>query len=207
MMCSCYPAASGSIDLYKSANLTSELEHLRCFAEEKHMSTGISRPLSLSQLCQCHWQRYGVLLALGGRSSPDLKCSGGLSPGPFCVEFACSPRVHKGFPPHRTPTQKHAKRSLSCPVLDQDWTEHLAWSPCAVKGCPLLLEPLEEGQGLQDGLKAEGKFHRRPHQHACVCVCVLCRRQMHVCGVVCCVIIKQTLTFNNLLSVQGGMSV
>ena len=25
------------------------------------------------------------------------------------------------------------------------------------------------------GLKAEGKFHRRPHQHACVCVwCVLC---------------------------------
>ena len=97
----------------------------------------------------------------------------------------------QGFPPHRTPTQKHAKeqkRSLSCPVPDQDWTEHLAWSPCAVKGCPLLLEPLEEGQGLQDGLKAEGKFHRRPHQHACVCV--LCRRQMHVCGVVCCVIIK-----------------
>src|SRR4029434_10779065 len=63
-----------------------------------------------------HW----ALLALGGRSSPDLQCSGGLSPGPFCVEFACSPRVHKGFPPHRTPTQKHAKRSLSCPVLDQD---------------------------------------------------------------------------------------
>ena len=137
-----------------------------------------------------HW----ALLALGGRSSPDLQCSGGLSPGPFCVEFACSPRVHKGFPPHRTPTQKHAnrKRSLSCPVPDHDWTEHLAWSPCAVKGCPLLLEPLEEGQGLQDGLKAEGKFHRRPHQHACVCV--LCRRQMHVCGVVCCVTIKQTLT-------------
>src|SRR4029434_4293642 len=55
-----------------------------------------------------HW----ALLALGGRSSPDLQCSVGLSPGPFCVEFACSPRVHKGFPPHRTPTQKHAKRSL-----------------------------------------------------------------------------------------------
>src|SRR4029434_5456563 len=69
------------------------------------------------------------------------------APGPFCVEFACSSRVHKGFPPHRTPTQKHAnrKRSLSCPVPDHDWTEHLAWSPCAVKGCPLLLEPLEEG--------------------------------------------------------------
>src|SRR4029434_6233492 len=31
---------------------------------------------------------HGALLALGGRSSPDLQCSGGLSPGPFCVEFA-----------------------------------------------------------------------------------------------------------------------
>src|SRR4029434_6086546 len=28
---------------------------------------------------------------------------------PFCVEFACSPRVHKGFPPLRTPTEKHAE--------------------------------------------------------------------------------------------------
>src|SRR4029434_1811514 len=43
------------------------------------------------------WVRFlhGALLALGGRSSPDLQCSGGLSPGPFCVEFAFSPRVHK----------------------------------------------------------------------------------------------------------------
>src|SRR4029434_1742217 len=35
----------------------------------------------------------GAVLALGGRSSPDLQCSGGLSPGPFCVEFACSPQT------------------------------------------------------------------------------------------------------------------
>ena len=42
-----------------------------------------------------------------GVSSPQ--CSGGLSPGPFCVEFACSPRVHTGFPPLRTPTEKHAE--------------------------------------------------------------------------------------------------
>src|SRR4029434_10598246 len=41
------------------------------------------------------WVRFlhGALLTLGGRSSPDLQCSGGLSPGPFCVKFACSPRV------------------------------------------------------------------------------------------------------------------
>src|SRR4029434_6300888 len=50
------------------------------------------------------------------RFSPDLQCSGGLSPGPFCVEFACSPRVHKGFPPLRTPTEKHAKKEQNTPV-------------------------------------------------------------------------------------------
>ena len=33
----------------------------------------------------------------GGQVLPRVQS--GLSPGPFCVEFACSPRVHKGFPP------------------------------------------------------------------------------------------------------------
>src|SRR4029434_1019094 len=64
------------------------------------------------------WVRFphGALLALGGRSSPDLQCSGGLSPEPFCVEFACSPRVHKGFPPIRTPTEKTCKnKTFSSP--------------------------------------------------------------------------------------------
>src|SRR4029434_1197132 len=78
------------------------------------------------------WVRFphGALLALGGRSSPDLLCSGGLSPGPFCVEFACSPRVHKGFPPLRTPTEKHANRTiLSVPDRDGRFT----WSPGAEK--------------------------------------------------------------------------
>src|SRR4029434_584511 len=41
------------------------------------------------------WVRFshGALLVLGGRFSPDLQCSGGLSPGPFCVEFSCSPQT------------------------------------------------------------------------------------------------------------------
>src|SRR4029434_5790652 len=30
-----------------------------------------------------------------GSGGQVLQCSGGLSPGPFCVEFACSPSVHK----------------------------------------------------------------------------------------------------------------
>src|SRR4029434_1297163 len=59
------------------------------------------------------WVRFphGALLALGGRSSPDLQCSGGLSPRPFCVEFACSLCVHKRFPPIRTPTGKTCKKN------------------------------------------------------------------------------------------------
>ena len=32
-------------------------------------------------------------------SSPASCNMSGLVPGPFCVEFACSPRVHPGFPP------------------------------------------------------------------------------------------------------------
>ena len=59
--------------------------------------------------------------------------SGGLSPGPFCVEFACSPRVHKGFPALRTPTEKHAKGTERMSIPDQRWTVHLTWSPGAYK--------------------------------------------------------------------------
>src|SRR4029434_7730394 len=80
---------------------------------------------------------HGALLALGGRSSPDLQCSGGLSPRAFCVEFACSPRVHKGFPPIRTPTEKHAKKnsSLSCPSVTDG-----SLGPRALRSCPQLLD-------------------------------------------------------------------
>src|SRR4029434_5294372 len=31
----------------------------------------------------------------GGQVLPRPQCSGELSPRPFCVEFACSPRIHK----------------------------------------------------------------------------------------------------------------
>src|SRR4029434_9856858 len=86
------------------------------------------------------WVRFphGALLALGVRSSPDLQCSGGLSPGPFCVEFECSPRVHKGFPPLRTPTEKTCKITEHMSIPDQRWTVHFTWSPGATS-FPLLL--------------------------------------------------------------------
>src|SRR4029434_8092176 len=47
---------------------------------------------------------------LGASPPQSAQCSGGLSPGPFCVEFACSPRVHKGFPPLITPTEHSCPR-------------------------------------------------------------------------------------------------
>ena len=63
-------------------------------------------------------------------SSPASCNMSGLVPGPFCVEFACSPRVHPGSP-HRTPQQqKHAKEQmLISPVPDQDRTGHLDLVP------------------------------------------------------------------------------
>src|SRR4029434_7863770 len=99
-----------------------------------------------------HW----ALLALGGRSSPDLQCSGGLSPGPFCVEFACSPRVHKGFPPLRTSTEKTCKITEHMSIPDQRWTVHFTWSPSPTS-CPLLLVG-PGGRTPRVGKKAEDHF-------------------------------------------------
>ena len=103
------------------------------------------------------WVRFphGALLALGGRSSPECTVLKWAISRPFCVEFACSPRVHKGFPPLITPTEKHAKRTeQSCPSLTE--TDG-SIGPRALRSCPLLLE--DPGGGtIRDGLKAEQKF-------------------------------------------------
>src|SRR4029434_2430905 len=98
---------------------------------------------------------------------PGLQCSGGLSPGPFCVEFACSPRVHKGFPPLRTPTEKHARRTEHSPVRPHQ-DRRFTWSPCAEK-LPTAPGVLEEGQS------GMGKKQRLNSLRPQACVCVLCR--------------------------------
>src|SRR4029434_8789280 len=106
------------------------------------------------------WVRcpHGVLLALGARSSPDGIHHHGLSPRPFCVEFSCSTRVHKEFPPLRTPTEKHAKRTEHItPKMDSSL--HL------VPGC------------LQAAHCSWGVLG--PQTCVCVYVCVLCR--LHIC--------------------------
>src|SRR4029434_5224777 len=72
-----------------------------------------------------------------GSGGQVLQCSGGLSPGPFCVEFACSPRVHKGFPPQEP--QQHTL--LSIPDQDGRFT---SLGPRALKSCP-------GGRTIRDG--------------------------------------------------------
>src|SRR4029434_4084516 len=124
------------------------------------------------------WVRFphGALLALEGRSSSDLQCSGGLSPGLFCVEFACSPHVHRGEPQQKTHAkeQNTLRRSLtktdSSPhlVTGRLTPAHCSWGP--------------GGGTVRDRINAEDKFTNdlRP---ACVCVCV--RVCVHVCVCVC----------------------
>src|SRR4029434_9021161 len=79
-----------------------------------------------------------------------------LSPGPFCVEFACSPRVHKGFPPLRTPTVKTWKITEHMSIPDQRWTSSLHLVPGRYK------PPTAPGGSLRKDSpgweKAENKF-------------------------------------------------
>src|SRR4029434_6979056 len=111
------------------------------------------------------------------------QCSGGLSPGPFCVEFACSPRVHKGFPPLRTPTEKTCKiTEHSSSVLDHD-RRFTSPGPRALKSCTAP-GVLEEGQsGMGKSRDYDTHYDLRP-ACACVCVCVSCVASMY--SRVCC---------------------
>ena len=112
----------------------------------------------------------------GGRFSPGLQCSGGLSFGPFCVQFSCSPRVHNGFPPLRTPTEKHAEEQNTL-LTDRS----LALVPGRHKGSPLLLgswrkdssgwENAEEGRGTPV-LLIKPHILGSPGSCVATCVCV-----------------------------------
>ena len=105
-------------------------------------------------------------------SSPARCNMSGLVPGPFCVEFACSPRVTRVPPiePHNNKNMQKEQMPFG-PDPDQDRTEHLdlvpgrriAGSPTA-PGCPW---------GRTPGWD-KGREHLPPSSPACVCVCV-CR--------------------------------
>src|SRR4029434_1297147 len=89
-----------------------------------------------------------------------------------CVEFACSPRVHKGFPPLRIPTekQKEKQKEQNTPVVP-DRDGRFTWSPGAEK-----LPTAPGGSWRRDDSGCE-KSARRVHsdlRRACVCVCVSC---------------------------------
>ena len=100
-------------------------------------------------------------------SSPALCNMSGLVPGPFCVEFACSPRVHLGSP-HRTPQQQKEQMLKNSPVPDQDRTGTSTWS----SGAALLAAHcswLSLGEDSRMGLCRD---HIPPTSPNCVCVCV-----------------------------------
>ena len=121
--------------------------------------------------------RMGCCWLWGAGPPQSAQCSGGLSPGPFCVEFACSPRVHKGFPPVRTPTEKTCKITEHMSIPDQRWTVHFTWSPGAAK-----LPTAPGGSLRKDGPgweKAENKFTATSGLPACVCP--VSPPYMHVC--------------------------
>src|SRR4029434_5543055 len=100
--------------------------------------------------------------------SPDLQCSGGLSPRPFCVEFACFPCVHKGFPPLITPTEKHAKRTeQSCPSLTE--TDG-SLGPRALRRERIL----EEGQSGMGKCRSQIHGNLSLRMRVCMCVCPVC---------------------------------
>ena len=104
-------------------------------------------------------------------SSPASCNMSGLVPGPFCVEFACSPRVHPGSP-HRTPTIKTCKKSRCSSVLSltktgpSTWT----WSP----GAASLAAHCSWLSLGEDARMGKSREHLPPssHLHVCVCVCV-----------------------------------
>src|SRR4029434_3742929 len=123
--------------------------------------------------------RMGRCWLWGAGPPQSAQCSGALSPGPFCVEFACSLRVHKGFPPLRTPTVKTCKITITV----QRWTVHFTWSPGAAK-----LPTAPGGSLRKDGPgweNVENKFTATSGLPACVCVCVcvcpVSHPYMHVC--------------------------
>src|SRR4029434_199801 len=88
-----------------------------------------------------------------------------------CVwEFACSPCVHKGFPPLRTPTEKTCKITEHMSIPDQKTDSSLHLVPGRYK-----LPTAPGGSLRKDGPgweKAENKFTATSGLPACVCVCV-----------------------------------
>ena len=111
-------------------------------------------------------------------SSPASCNMWGLVPGPFCVEFACSPRVHPGSP-HRTPTIKTCKKSRCSSVLTltksgpSTWTWSLGAASLAAHCSWLSLG--------EDARMGKSREHLPPSSllHVCVCVC----HYSYVCAV------------------------
>src|SRR4029434_1760194 len=128
--------------------------------------------------------------AVGSGGQLAFSAQVGYLPGLSVWSFACSPRVHKGFPPLRTQQKNMQKnRTLSCPSLTKtDGSLHLVpgrYKPPTAPGGSLR----KDSPGWE---KAENKFTATSGLPACVCVCVSCVASIYarVCSSVSCVPLK-----------------
>src|SRR4029434_10923600 len=111
----------------------------------------------------------------------SAQCSSGLSP-----------RVHKGFPPLKTPTEKTCKRTEhSSSVPDQDRRFTPPGPRALKKNLPTAPGVLEEGQS---GMGEMQSVHFTATSGLRVFVCVLCR--LHICTCVFqCVVDRKSVVY------------
>src|SRR4029434_3084017 len=117
----------------------------------------------------------------GGRFSPGLRCSGGLSPGPFGVCTPVFTRVSSTKNPNIKTCRRSEEQIALLSVPDQRWTVHLTWSPGAYK-----LPTASGGSWRRDSPgweKAEDKFTATSGLR--VCVCPVSPPYIYVCVPVC----------------------
>src|SRR4029434_687477 len=95
----------------------------------------------------------------GARSSPDPQCSGGLGISrSLCVEFACSPSVHKNS------NRKTCKKEQFPLLSVRDRGGHFSWSPGAEK------LPTAPGGSWGKDLPGWDKCRRKIHGNLGLCV-------------------------------------
>src|SRR4029434_1945944 len=126
--------------------------------------------------------KFLLSLSLYDCHPPQQLCSAGLQPQHY--GFACSPRVHKGFPPLRTPTVKTCKITELMSVPDRDGL--FTWSPGAEK---LPTAPGRSWRRDDPGwVKGRGKIHGnlRP-----ACVCSVSWSPIYITRVCCCELCMQ----------------
>src|SRR4029434_5337858 len=133
------------------------------------------------------WVRFphGVLLALGGRSSPECTVLKWAISQAFlcgvCMFSPCPQGVSSTKNPNR---KKHAKQQNTCPSLTKDG-QFTSLGPRAPQPAHCSWLPWRKDSPGRD--KCRGQISLRPLRHACVCVSCVATQNARVllCVVLC----------------------